>query len=209
MVKSGCSPKIVHDTSATFAGRSKSGASAGEWRNFMSPNVADMYRKPAPRESENQLIDEEMDIQKILKDIQYLGSEHMSWKERKELENQKVVTLGGKPPKKHRIPLNVATISMKKQKQREQKTLQEGLILGRFGKQASNHRVEKHKAEDRVLKASEGRFRKGVLNVKHLLGPASSSRGDGALSSKGNSRGHKKGNGKKKRNGKKKGKKRK
>lgn len=36
-------------------------------------------------------------------------------------------------------------------------------------KQSSSHRVEKRKAEDRVLKASEGHFSRGVLNVKHLL----------------------------------------
>ncbi|XP_019185463.1 PREDICTED: uncharacterized protein LOC109180361 isoform X1 [Ipomoea nil] len=61
------------------------------------------------------------------------GSAHMTWKERKDLENKKVVSLGGKPPKKQRLPLSVARVMMKKQKEREQKELEESLILRRFG----------------------------------------------------------------------------
>ncbi|XP_019185551.1 PREDICTED: uncharacterized protein LOC109180361 isoform X2 [Ipomoea nil] len=62
-----------------------------------------------------------------------LRSAHMTWKERKDLENKKVVSLGGKPPKKQRLPLSVARVMMKKQKEREQKELEESLILRRFG----------------------------------------------------------------------------
>ena len=81
------------------------------------------------------------------------GSSHMTWKQKKDLENKKVVSLGGKvcsfmplllqhilssqvpcmnfvflvkqPPKKQRLPLSVARVSMKNQKDREEKLLQE------------------------------------------------------------------------------------
>lgn len=77
----------------------------------------------------------------------------MTWKQKKDLENKKVVSLGGKvcsftplllqhilssqvpcmnfvslvkqPPKKQRLPLSVARVSMKNQKDREEKLLQE------------------------------------------------------------------------------------
>ncbi|KAA8539268.1 hypothetical protein F0562_025960 [Nyssa sinensis] len=118
-----------------------------------------------------------MDIKSIMKDIEFLGSSHMTWKERKELENRKVVSLGGKAPKKQRLPLSVARVTMKKQKEREQKMLQESMILGRFGgKLGSGAKkvADKRKLEDRVLKSTAGCFRNGVLDVKHLLQPAAS-----------------------------------
>ncbi|KAJ4971757.1 hypothetical protein NE237_004856 [Protea cynaroides] len=125
--------------------------------------------------------DGHMDFRKILKDVEYFGSLNMTWKERKQLENRRVVDLGGKPPKKQRIPLNIARCSMKKRKEREEKMLQEGMVLGRFGGklQSSTTRVaEKRGAEDRVLKSTVGHFRKGVLNVKHMLQGSSSREND-------------------------------
>lgn len=105
------------------------------------------------------------------------------------------------PVKKQRLPLSVARVTMKKQKEREEKMLKEvilflnypfslicsvflnnvllrtiiwqSLILGRFGGfSSSRKRTEKRKPEERVLMASEGRFKNGVLDVKHLLQPA-------------------------------------
>ncbi|KAL3515417.1 hypothetical protein ACH5RR_022319 [Cinchona calisaya] len=120
---------------------------------------------------------QKMDFKSIMKDIEFLGSSHVTWKEKKELENKKVVSLGGKPPKRQRLPLSVARVSMKKQKDREEKILQENLILGRF---SSNHgrdakRADRRKTENRVLKSTEGHFRNGVLDVKHLLQPSAPS----------------------------------
>lgn len=110
----------------------------------------------------------------------------MTWKERKELENQKVVSLGGKPPKKQRLPLSVARVQMKKQKEREEKMLemreQENMVLGRFGGGSGARRtVERRKLEDRVLRSTEGHFKNGILDVKHLLSRAPS-RDDGSSS---------------------------
>lgn len=46
------------------------------------------------------------------------------------------------------------------------------MILGRFGGEfngGSKKSGERRRAEDRVLKPSEGYFRNGILDVKHLL----------------------------------------
>ncbi|XP_054796661.1 uncharacterized protein LOC129302021 [Prosopis cineraria] len=121
--------------------------------------------------------DQEMDIRKIMKDVENFGYSHMSWKERKKIEDRKVVSLGGKAPKQQRLPLSVARPRMKKQKEREQQMLQERLILGQFGGKlggSSKRSVGKRRPEERGLKSSEGRFKNGVLNVKHLLNPAQS-----------------------------------
>ncbi|MQL83360.1 hypothetical protein Taro_015828 [Colocasia esculenta] len=138
--------EIVYDTSDAFVHRSRSRPTSIGWRNFMSPNLADMYAKASSSGSGNNVDseDEDMDIKKILKDIEYLGSSNMSWKERKELENRKVVALGGKD-----------------------------MYLGRFQKKQPNERSEKRKnSEGGVLMASGGYFKKGVLDVKHLLKPS-------------------------------------
>ncbi|XP_018855769.2 uncharacterized protein LOC109018034 isoform X2 [Juglans regia] len=74
-------------------------------------------------------LDEGMDFKKIMKDIELFSSSHVTWKERKEMENRKVIALGGK---KQRLPLSVARPMMKIQKEREQRMLQERLILGQF-----------------------------------------------------------------------------
>ncbi|KAL6544214.1 hypothetical protein OROGR_010711 [Orobanche gracilis] len=155
-----------------------------------------------------------LDIKSILKDIEFLdtGSSHMTWKQKKDLENRKVVSLGGKPPKKQRLPLGVARVTMKKQKEREEKMLQESAILGRFGAYYSGGGAkkveERHRPEERVLKSTEGNFRNGVLDVKHLLRPpsapiAADENGGHALSKGKKKKGGKKGHGKRKGGGKK------
>ncbi|XP_020233267.1 uncharacterized protein LOC109813491 [Cajanus cajan] len=62
----------------------------------------------------------EMDLRKIMKDVENFSYSHMTWKERKKIENRNVVSLGGKPPKNQRLPLSVARPMMKKQQEREQ-----------------------------------------------------------------------------------------
>uniref|UniRef100_A0A2P2N3B5 Uncharacterized protein MANES_09G068000 n=1 Tax=Rhizophora mucronata TaxID=61149 RepID=A0A2P2N3B5_RHIMU len=140
------------------------------------------------------------DFKNIMKDIELLGTSHRTWKERKELENRKVVSLGGKPLKKQRLPLSVARMQMKKQKEREEKMLQENLILGRFGGNRGGdgrRTVEKPKRGDGVLKSTEGFFRHGVLDVKHLLKAAPSRDDDSctAVSSRGKKKNKKKNSG--------------
>ncbi|XP_024989563.1 uncharacterized protein LOC112524129 [Cynara cardunculus var. scolymus] len=120
-----------------------------------------------------------MELKSILKDIEYMGPSHMTWKEKKALENRKVVSLGGKPPKNQRLPLSVARVPMKKQKERDQKILQENMILGQVGGKRGNRSrraSDSRKPEDRVLLSTAGHFKNGILNVKDLLKPGASSR---------------------------------
>ncbi|KAL6536311.1 hypothetical protein OROGR_012883 [Orobanche gracilis] len=138
-------------------------------------------------------VEPKLDIKSILKDIEFLGSSHMTWKQKKDLENRKVVSLGGKPPKKQRLPLKSA-------------------ILGRFGAYYSGSGAkkvdERRRPEGRVLKSTEGNFRNGVLDVKHLLRPpsapiAADENGEHALGKGKKKKGSKKGHGKRKGGGKK------
>ncbi|CAH1412659.1 unnamed protein product [Lactuca virosa] len=129
-----------------------------------------------------------MELNSILKDIQYMGPSHMTWKEKKALENKKVVSLGGKPPKKQRLPLSVARVQMKNQKERDQKMLQENMILGQVGGKRGNRskrESESRKPEDRVLMSTAGRFRNGILDVKDLLKTGAPSRDRGFSGSRG------------------------
>ncbi|XP_042012135.1 uncharacterized protein LOC121760552 [Salvia splendens] len=108
-----------------------------------------MKGKGTKRESSSSNLDSQeprMDIKSILKDIEFLGSSHMTWKQIKDLENKKVVSLSGKRA-----------------------------ILGRFGaySSSSSKKVPERKpAEDRVLNSMQDDFRKGVLNVGYLLKPS-------------------------------------
>ncbi|KAL6005388.1 hypothetical protein ACLOJK_005955 [Asimina triloba] len=207
-------PEIVHDPSSTFARKPTSGASAREWRNFMSSSIKDMYNEPMHTDPVDKMdSNEELDIGKMLKEIESFGASHRSWKEQKEFENHRIVDLGGKAPKKQRLPLSVAKPMMKKRKEREQKALQQviafanadknpsnfqGMMLGWLEKHGNkNDKVEKRKAEDRVLKGSEGHFKKGVLNVGHLLRAPSSSSNDADNMHKVSRKKKKKGKGKK------------
>ncbi|CAH1430891.1 unnamed protein product [Lactuca virosa] len=129
-----------------------------------------------------------MDLNLILKDIEDMVPSHMTWKEKKALENKKVVSLGGKPPKKQRLPLSVARVQMKKQKERDQKMLQQNMILGQVGGKRgsrSKRESESRKPEDRVLMSTAGRFRNGILDVKDLLKTGAPSRDRGFSGSRG------------------------
>ncbi|XP_008664046.1 uncharacterized protein, partial [Zea mays] len=94
-----------------------------------------------------------------------------TFKGRKQIENRRVVELGGKSVKKHRTPLSVAKPALKNQKKREQKKMEEEKLLGIFRKRDKDTKPHKTRPEDRVLRATEGHFRNGILNVKHLLAP--------------------------------------
>ncbi|CAH8389380.1 unnamed protein product [Eruca vesicaria subsp. sativa] len=142
-----------------------------------------MYnRKPMMKKKEGLVdaADPDLSFSKIMKDVQLFASSHMTWKDKKALENQNVTQLGGKTQKKQRLPLSVARVQMKKQKDREDKMLEQNMILGQFGGTSRKKPAEKKtKPEERVLKSTFGNFRGGVLDVKDLLRPGSYSRTNG------------------------------
>ncbi|EPS74548.1 hypothetical protein M569_00211, partial [Genlisea aurea] len=147
-----------------------------------------------------------MNIRSILSEIDYLGSSHVTWKQKKEMENRRVVSLGGKPVKKQRLPLSVARVMMKKQKQREAKLSLQNAEIARYGGFSSSittcsKGVERKK--ERILRSRDGKFKNGVLNVGHLLRrQPSEDDGVGVPSASGKGRKNKgknrKGNGKRK-----------
>lgn len=141
-------------------------------------------RKPMVKKKQgvDHEVDPNMRFSKIMEDVQQFATKHMTWKDKKALENQKVTQLGGKAQKKQRLPLSVARVQMKKQKERDEKMLEQNRIFGRFGGQfgggITKKPAEKKKRtpEERVLKSTFGNFRGGVLDVKDLLRSGSSSR---------------------------------
>ncbi|KAG2326140.1 hypothetical protein Bca4012_035099 [Brassica carinata] len=147
-------------------------------------------RKPMAKRKQgvdqHDAVDPNMSFKDLMKDVQRFATKHMTWKDKKALENQRVTELGGKAQKKQRLPLSVARVQMKKQKEREEKMVEQNLIFGRFGGHfggtSTKKPVEKkRKPEERVLKSTFGNFRGGVLDVKDLLrsdGSARSNVGD-------------------------------
>lgn len=149
--------------------RAEAPSSTSEYHHFMGSSLSNMYHKPAPAKSADMSDDEpDIDIEKLLKDVELFGAS--TWKDRKQIQNRKVVEMGGKAIKKHRTPLSVAKPAMKNQQKREQKKIEEERLLGIFRKRDKSNKFEKTRPEDRVLKATEGRFRNGILDVKHLMG---------------------------------------
>uniref|UniRef100_A0A0D9UYH0 Uncharacterized protein n=1 Tax=Leersia perrieri TaxID=77586 RepID=A0A0D9UYH0_9ORYZ len=166
--------EVVFDPSASGARRPRragapSSSSAGEWHNFMGSSLSDMYQKPVVEKSDDTSDEEpDIDIGKLLKDVELFGAS--TFKERKKIENRKVVQLGGKAIKKHRTPLSVSKPAMKNQRKREDKKAEEEKLLGIFRKRDyKNDKAQKIRPEDRVLRATQGHFKNGVLDVKHLL----------------------------------------
>ncbi|CAO2161637.1 unnamed protein product [Urochloa humidicola] len=163
--------EVIFDPSAPGARKSRRPgppSASSEWHSFMGSSLSDMYRKPVAEKTPDSSDDEpDIDIGKLLKDVELFGAS--TYKERKQIENRKVVELGGKAVKKHRTPLSVAKPALKNQKKRELKKIEEEKLLGIFRKQDKNSKPLKTRPEDRVLRATEGHFKNGILDVKHLL----------------------------------------
>lgn len=173
--------EVVFDPSAAVSRKPRrpgAPSASSEWHSFMGSNLSDMYRKPVVEKLADTSDDEpDIDIGKLLKDVELFGAS--TYKERKKIENRRVVELGGKAVKKHRTPLSVAKPALKNQKKREQRKIEEEKMLGMFRKRDSkNSKPQKTRPEDRVLRATEGHFKNGILNVKHLMGPPKPSNRD-------------------------------
>ncbi|KAM0017985.1 hypothetical protein Hdeb2414_s0027g00694131 [Helianthus debilis subsp. tardiflorus] len=99
-----------------------------------------------------------MELKSISKDIEYMGPSHMTWKQKKALEKNKVVSLGGKAAFKR------STSSNEKSERKGSKDV----TRGKRGNRSKRTSVS-HKPEDRTLMSSAGRFRNGVLDVNDLV----------------------------------------
>jgi len=166
-LKSG--PEVVFDSSVSTK-KSCSGASAREWRNFMSSNLSDMFKSTQSRRLTEQVSphEEKEMFDKIFKEVEELGVSQLPWKKRKAMENQRVLALGGKPSKNIKTPISVGKRIRKKQERMKEETIKNEEIL--FGRPAKRSKKTENirKREDRGLMASEGYFKYGILHVKPL-----------------------------------------
>ncbi|KAH9303330.1 hypothetical protein KI387_014913, partial [Taxus chinensis] len=169
-------PQVVYDSSV-ITRKPHSGASASEWRNFMSSNPSNMFKETQTRRLDKQVdSDEENDIfEKVFKEVEELGVAQMPWKKRKAVENQKVLALGGKPAKNCKISILDGKFIKKKRERTEKQAIKnEEILLGQFGKRVKKD-DRRRKPEDRGLMATEGIFKQGILHVKPLKNTAEKS----------------------------------
>eukprot|EP00252_Welwitschia_mirabilis_P021674 TRINITY_DN561_c0_g1_i10.p1 TRINITY_DN561_c0_g1~~TRINITY_DN561_c0_g1_i10.p1 ORF type:complete len:197 (+),score=47.60 TRINITY_DN561_c0_g1_i10:103-693(+) len=164
-MESSSGPKVIVDTSETYRKQSY-GASAREWKNFMSSKPSQVFQVTKKRSNEIASSVEDENFGKVIKEVNTLGIKQMSWKERKAIENQKMVALGAKPSKNPRMPIALGRAIKKKREREHQAMMNEEIILGRPKQQTK--KTDKHIRKDRGLLASEGIFRDGILHVKPL-----------------------------------------
>eukprot|EP00250_Pteridium_aquilinum_P021590 c25169_g1_i1 orf=589-1185(-) len=163
--------KVVVDSSSHSSTRSHK-ANAKEWRLFMSPRVSNTLSNMAAQQSVSMDNVERLhkkEFDKIFKEVEQLGTSQMSWKKRKTIEMQKMIELGAKPEKGHRMPIEMGRNINRKRERLEELRLQEELALGRLSAKREKKSIEKPNASSRGLKASEGVFKGGVLYVKPLV----------------------------------------
>lgn len=162
-------PEVVFYSSMSTK-KSCSGASAREWKNFMSSNPSDMFKSTQTRRLTEQVRphEEKEVFDRIFKEVEELGVSQMPWKKRKAMENHKVLTLGGKPLKNIKTPISLGKMIRKKQERMKEEAIKnEEILLGKPAKRAKKTEYIRKK-EDQGLMASEGYFKQGILHVKPL-----------------------------------------
>ncbi|BBM97716.1 hypothetical protein MPTK1_1g07820 [Marchantia polymorpha subsp. ruderalis] len=113
--------------------------------------------------------DERREFKKILKEVEELGTSQLEWKERKALEQKKLLTLGAKPKKSWKMPISMGLSVKRKREQAESDKVEELLAGLRPNKSRRKPPPPRDSTEDKGLQASEGKFRGGVLYVKPLV----------------------------------------
>lgn len=163
--------KVMTDSSLRSHSYSRK-ANAKEWRLFMSPRVSDTLSQVATQRSSSMDNEERLhkqEFEKIFKEVEQLGTSQMSWKKRKAIETQKIIALGAKPKKGHKMPIAMGRNIKRKREKLEEQKLQEDMALGLRSAKREKKMVEKPHATNLGLKASEGIFKGGVLYVKPLV----------------------------------------
>ncbi|KAL8108407.1 hypothetical protein AgCh_024754 [Apium graveolens] len=111
-------------------------------------------QKDVASSSSMDLTSPNMDIRSIMKDIEsFVSKKHMTWKERKELENKKVVSLGGK---KH-VTMPMLFIAL---------ACEEAEITSKRSTSA-NEEAERKRAEN-AIRGSQKSKSKEVLDMKFM-----------------------------------------
>ncbi|EQC39893.1 hypothetical protein SDRG_02550 [Saprolegnia diclina VS20] len=107
-------------------------------------------------------------FRETLDSVKSFGVTHATGKERKKLEIERIVTLGGKAPKQQKRPYDQLMAMRKAAKKREEKHAElvkaSGIVTG---KKKTTAKVSKKRGDAGTM-ATQGRFKNGVLFVsKH------------------------------------------
>ncbi|KAJ7527910.1 hypothetical protein O6H91_16G075900 [Diphasiastrum complanatum] len=141
-----------------------------ERKSFMSPRASDIFREVSTdrlQQSDDDVDREE--FREILKEVEQLGTSQLSWKARKEWEAKKLLALGAKAPKSHKMPIEMGrNIKRKRELMEEQKRLQDGVAGLATATSSSKKKFASRNVENHGLRASEGIFKGGILHVKPL-----------------------------------------
>ncbi|GAB5588288.1 hypothetical protein Unana1_03188 [Umbelopsis nana] len=154
------------------------GTSKAEYKAFMSSKVSKMEAPPLPppksakeleEEEENLAHDRELkELLATSKLLEEYEMEEMTGKERRKYNMNKLETLGVKKSKPQKMPIQMRLGMDKKQKERDQKTLQEAKDIGIYDKSlkhlyAAASKPKEQKKRDRGIGSSIGKMKGSTL----------------------------------------------
>ncbi|KAL4444596.1 hypothetical protein ABPG77_002413 [Micractinium sp. CCAP 211/92] len=103
----------------------------------------------------------------IHREVQLLGATALDKKARKKFEAEQLARIGAKAAARPRIPASIGVGMAKKQAQRDQRALEEGIAAGMIQQKGMGKKKRREKARqlDRGLNEDRGAFKPGVLRV--------------------------------------------
>eukprot|EP00899_Mesostigma_viride_P006855 jgi/Mesvir1/16170/Mv08437-RA.2 len=149
-----------------------------EWKLFMSSKPTDILKDAATSSSGaaagvrdvEDAGPSSQEFRAMRREVELLGAKGFELKQRKAWHASTLEALGAKPPKRYRLPLNLAMSYRKHQLEREQKAKEEAIATGMYqpNKKASRKASSESSSKaDRGLKVGMGgRFVNGILMVK-------------------------------------------
>lgn len=154
-------------------------ASRKDWKLFMSPRAADVHRAApagsvADEDAEHADADREI-FSLLSREVEVLGAAQLGKKERRQWEQNKLTSLGAKPAKAPRTPLNLA-LALRRAREKEaagrrDEDIAVGNIIVKGSGAAKKRALKKEKPRDGFsgdLDPSGGKFKGGVLFVKPM-----------------------------------------
>lgn len=106
------------------------------------------------------------EFRQILEEVQKLGASQLSWKERKELESEKLAALGAKPAKSFKMPMAMGLAIKRKREKLEAEKAEQDILAGFLPAKRKKKIPFRERKEDKGLRLSEGKFMGGVLYVQ-------------------------------------------
>ncbi|KAI3429512.1 hypothetical protein D9Q98_005601 [Chlorella vulgaris] len=108
------------------------------------------------------------EFQEMQREVQTYGASALDRKAKKKFEAEQLERMGAKAAARPRVPASIAIGMAKKQAQRDDRALQEGIAAGMIQAKGlgKKKRREKSRQLDKGLNEDGGAFRSGVLRVK-------------------------------------------